>query len=1309
MEHIESARDRLAALRAAPDATVWSILTGEERAQAELTRLSELPGAPLRGWLVSVKDNVDVAGMLTSATTGRPLYTPDADAPVVAALRAAGALVAGKTTMGQLSIGSRDVSGDLSSVADPALIAGGSGGAVAVARGLTDISIGTDAGGSGRVPAAFNGIIGLRPTPGLIPAAGAVLSAPGYESMSIYARDLDTAEQALGVLVRHHPDVPGSRPWPADAPLAAPAHVRIGVPTPSGLDPLTPAWRSAFEGAQRRVDQDWLTIVPVDISELVGARLPYDVALLRDLQIQRTLAARVSALWDHIDVLITPTAPGHPTHQQAITDPAGVNSWLGTYTNFVNLLDLASIAMPMNTDVSEPVGVTLIGPAFSDRVLLDIAARVRPDLAPLQAWLPGHHEIAVVGDLARGGAAQDELPRHGARFVREVRTSPEYVVHRSGLVRRPGASSVTAEIWALPSAAVSPLLAGIPLPLSLGTIRLEDGSIVSGFVCEPGVTFPVTRNPTGTTTPENAEERPHMPRTPGDRIAEIDGLFAARALEHVRPLISEELLEEHRKSPLTITGPGLRHLLDQIDQAPATDSLAVLALKPGESYQIIRRAARRGFPNDLSDVRRYPTEEAALHEILLRRLAALGLRPRVAGDDTGVMASEPDITLPRVIGYTDRLGVKQGTGVDVHLSSTHPVTVSADLVSLGNPEVVASFGEIQVTPQRTVLGSCAVTGLLPVEISVLSAVFMPTGIGNGRQVVLSQDGPDGWWFGLDHEGYPQLTTAGTTSSAKKPLVNGVWYMVAVQAGEQGSFTVATVPAPRSGWTSGVNLIPATVTAEAALTMTDQPVRFAARAEGEFWTDSFDGKIETPVALAGVLGADVVKNTRRRMPAREAETAVVIWDVAANLGDEGIKDHEIPALVRSESGSWEEVPSLFAQTLNAPTWGVTSSSWNGMQDSFTHRPDQWAAVHFHRSDLDDCRWPVSFTVDVSDEVRSGAYVVRLCAAGFETELLPLFVEPEWPEARLAVIVPTLSYLAAEDEPAPPVVTDADLYLHDHPQFGHHTGETHASLRRPLLHLRSTGTGRLAADMQLLAWLDSEGIAYEVVTDHALHEQGTEALRPYAAVATTSRPSLYTTTMLDAVEEYVNGGGRFAYLGADGFSTRVSVDYRRPWMMELRRADARPGELTHAYSGERGGAWATLGRATHKFFNIGASPQRPDLAGWFRRLADADDPRAAFVLDGVSEEIFGQLRAHCVDRYDAALGSSPDVLVLATGEGLSRTGEPGVRADMTYRVTPSDGAVFTTGASSWCGSLGKDPVISRITGNVIRRFVDEEPLD
>jgi allophanate hydrolase len=525
-------RDRLAAIRAEPSTTpVWITRLPADRADAELSRIARLDSAPLRGWLLAVKDNIDVAGMPTTAAAPRELYTPGEDAPVVAALRAAGAIVAGKTNMDQFAtglVGTRSPYGAPSSVANPELISGGSssGSAVAVASGAVDIALGTDTAGSGRVPAAFNGIIGIKPTLGLVPAAGVVPAAPSYDAVTVFARDLTHAEAALGVMAR------GGRAWPLDAPLAAPPRVRLGVPGAAGLEPMSPAWRAVFEAAVEELDPAAFEVVRLDVGELLAAaKLLYEGALLaertasfghlldelgdeadptvaavvagghrftaadlvRDQQLLRAAAARAAALWDGVDVLMTPTAPGHPAHEQVAGDPVGVNSWVGTYTNFVNLLDLSAVAMPLDTGPGAPVGVTVVGPAFGDRVLLDVAARLRPDLAPDRPWLPAHHEIVVAGAHRRGGKLEHELVALGARFLRAVRTAPEYGLYRldlapprPGLVRRAsGGAAIAAEVWALPVAAVSPFLAGIAAPLGLGTVRLADGSTATGFICEP--------------------------------------------------------------------------------------------------------------------------------------------------------------------------------------------------------------------------------------------------------------------------------------------------------------------------------------------------------------------------------------------------------------------------------------------------------------------------------------------------------------------------------------------------------------------------------------------------------------------------------------------------------------------------------------------------------------------------------------------------------------------------------------------------------------------------------------------------------
>jgi N,N-dimethylformamidase len=867
-----------------------------------------------------------------------------------------------------------------------------------------------------------------------------------------------------------------------------------------------------------------------------------------------------------------------------------------------------------------------------------------------------------------------------------------------------------------------------------------------------------------------------MTRTTGDRISELDQHFSARALEHFRPLVTPALIEEHRKAPLAVTNPALRHLLDLVRQAPAAGKLAVLAVVPGSSYQVIRLSGRPGVPNDLSDTRRYASEDAVLHEVFLRRLAALGLLDRVPGDDTGVEDPAPVVALPRIIGYTDRLAVTQGRAVGVHLSGDGDVTATADLVTMGyglptgevREEVVAPLGEVAVTPRRTVIGSTAVTGPLTVAGDVVAVIFMPTNAGDGRQVIVAQDD---WSFGLDPAGRPEWIRSGRAVVAPEPLVTGVWYLAAIGA---GSATVTSLAGGRSAWTSGVTLPPLTlvagvtvsdsgrVSAAAGGSLGSSPLRFAARTADGGWGDCFDGKIETPVLLAGTTPGAVISAALGGTRPRDQASAVVVWDIAANLGPAGVRAHAIPAF--SPAGA--ALPDLDAECVNAPAWAVTSSEWDGVHEAFHTAPQEWAAVHFHRDDLDDCRWPQSLSVDIPGDLRSGAYAIRLSADGFETERLPIFVEPATPTAKFAVIVPTLSYLAyANDHPGTqaqmaqatasrtPVLMDGDMYMHDHPELGLALYDAHAdgsgsgysSLRRPLLNMRPThryhvGAWQLPADLHLLSWLDDEGIDYDIVTDHTLHERGLDALAPYAAATTTSHSEYYTTSMLDAVEQYVGTGGRFMYVGANGFYWRVVVDPLRPWVMELRRGDsgsrawqARPGEFYHAYSGEKGGRWHTLGRGTNQLFNVGFCAQGFDSAGWFRRLDDAADPRAAFIFAGVEGDTFGRLGTEGgaagqeIDRYDPALGSPPGTLVLATSEGLSEgyiraveeiyflvsgttpSTDPYVRADVTYRVNEAGGAMFTTGSISWCGSLGEDPAVSRITRNVIRRFTDPFPLE
>ncbi|PVE13676.1 hypothetical protein Y717_14690 [Streptomyces scopuliridis RB72] len=531
---------------------VWISMRDEEAFRAELERSSARgeepepdPGTatphpmPLNGVLLAVKDNIDVRGLPTTAATPAPLRDPETDAAVVEGLAHAGAIVVGKTNMDQFAtglVGTRSPYGAPVSVSDSSRISGGSssGSAVAVAAGLVDAALGTDTAGSGRVPAAFNGIIGVKPTLGLVPMTGVVPAAPSYDTVTLFTRDFDTAERVLPQMAKYVHTDPTSRAWPADAPLAAPPVARLGIPRPENLSAMSPQWHAAFDDAVTALDAETFTAQRVDIDGLlriarllyegalvaerahafgpelarlghtadpsirriVGAADPSAVDLVRDQQTLRAGIAEARALWERVDALLLPTAPGHPTTEDVAADPIGVNSWLGTYTNFVNLLDMAAVAVPLRTGSRAPMGLTLVGRAFSDRLLLDLAERLRPDLRSTAAtWIPAHHRVAVFGAHLTGEPLNHELTGLGARLLKPVRTTDHYRLFRlstdpakPGVVdsgEPTGHPGIEGELWALPPAAVSTFLEGIASPLALGRITLDSGESVTGFVCEP--------------------------------------------------------------------------------------------------------------------------------------------------------------------------------------------------------------------------------------------------------------------------------------------------------------------------------------------------------------------------------------------------------------------------------------------------------------------------------------------------------------------------------------------------------------------------------------------------------------------------------------------------------------------------------------------------------------------------------------------------------------------------------------------------------------------------------------------------------
>jgi allophanate hydrolase len=544
-----------ASLRAYSDPALFISLRDEAEARAEARSLPKQTDRPLLGVPVAVKDNIDVAGLPTTAACPAFSYTPHHDATAVARLRAAGAIIIGKTNLDQFAtglVGVRSPYGTPRNPFNPAVIPGGSssGSAVAVAAGIVPLALGTDTAGSGRVPAGLNNIVGLKPSLGLVSTAGVVPACRTLDCVSIFALTTDDAWAALVAIAGPDKADPYSRPRTAGRIGQMGRGARIGVPVQGDRIFFgDQAAAAIYDKAIERCAELGATIVETDIEPFYeAARLLYEGPWVaeRYLVVRSLLASSPDAIHpvtrkiildgarptaadtfaafykleelrrvrDHvfrqIDALLLPTAPTVYTVQQVLADPVQLNSRLGTYTNFVNLLDLCGLAVPAAMrDDGVPSGVTLLAPAGQDALLASIGRvfhantalpmgalnEEQPPLAPISG-APAKDEIAlaVVGAHLSGLPLNHELRNLGARLLQATATAPDYRLYAlpGGEPRRPGLLRVTTgqgraievETWALSTEAFGRFVAGVPSPLSIGTLRLADGATVKGFLVE---------------------------------------------------------------------------------------------------------------------------------------------------------------------------------------------------------------------------------------------------------------------------------------------------------------------------------------------------------------------------------------------------------------------------------------------------------------------------------------------------------------------------------------------------------------------------------------------------------------------------------------------------------------------------------------------------------------------------------------------------------------------------------------------------------------------------------------------------------
>lgn len=547
--------EALRRVEAAGDPGIFLHLRGAEALQAEAAALPPFDpvAMPLWGVPFAVKDNIDLGGAPTTAACPAYAYTPAEDAFVVAALRAAGAIPLGKTNLDQFATGLVGVRTPYPvplNAIDPAIVPGGSssGSAVAVARGIVSFALGTDTAGSGRVPAALNNIVGLKPTLGALSNTGVVPACRTLDTISVFALTVPDAWRAFAAAARYDPADAFARPVPAP-PLAGPPPVlTIGVPDAAtrqffGDDVQAASFADALarleKGGARIVELDFTPFFEVAEMLYEGAWVAERLTVVEELMARDPDAlhpvtrqiigagARLSAadafrgiyrLADlkraaepamaQVDLLCVPTIPTFYTVEDLAADPVGPNSRLGTYTNFVNLMDMCGIAVPCGPrGDGRPGSVTLLARAGKDALAAAVAGTVHRAASPAMGGTghpladarpaatgpqPGEIEIAVVGAHMSGLPLNAELTSRGGRFLRSAATAPDYRFHavaggppaRPGLVRATPGASVALEVWALPSAAFGDFLAGVPAPLSIGTVALDDGTSVKGFLVE---------------------------------------------------------------------------------------------------------------------------------------------------------------------------------------------------------------------------------------------------------------------------------------------------------------------------------------------------------------------------------------------------------------------------------------------------------------------------------------------------------------------------------------------------------------------------------------------------------------------------------------------------------------------------------------------------------------------------------------------------------------------------------------------------------------------------------------------------------
>ena len=732
-----------------------------------------------------------------------------------------------------------------------------------------------------------------------------------------------------------------------------------------------------------------------------------------------------------------------------------------------------------------------------------------------------------------------------------------------------------------------------------------------------------------------------------------------------------------------------------------------------------------------------------------------------------------------LLAYADEISRQPGELIEFKVSSPTPDPFELNIVQIrcgddgpGGPGLkqtpidASANGSYPARFQKTQVGSfvrtASSTAFSP-RAFTLQAMIYPTGPHLGDQVIASH------WCPVKKQGYALLIqdlglafrVSGAdgvlhTLTSGLPLISSRWYLVAVSID------------PDKGQLKLYQLI-----REKGLELENQ----SSVVSSHFGTPL--SKLDAEFLIAGCAALDEDNDPLVSQIYNGKIDGVQLHNAAMDLAsvEASILSPQQRTLIAAwdfsqkiESGQVIDVSgnNHHGRTHNLPTRAVKGWRHDGTEMNWAHKPEHYGAIHFHDDDLYDSQWETDVCWQVPGDFPSGVYAAHL-QQGSEEFYVPFYVRPPRgkPTARLCLLVPTASYYAyvnhhmnvdwgsliEHSSTCFATLTTADLYLQNQTLFGlsmyddHNDGSgvCYASRLRPMLRMGPhEELWQYNADSHITDWLDEKGYAFDVVTDDDLHAEGSSLIEGYDCVMTCTHPEYYSLPMMNALLSYQHQGGRFIYMGGNGFYWRVAYNPEFPGAIEMRRAEdgmrswiAEPGEYHMSFSGELSGLWSRSGIAPQRLCGVGFSAQGFNFGRPYHRTASSHDPRCAWIFDGIAEDepigdfglVFGGAAGSEIDSADVRKGTPSHALVVATADDFGAdfhwvvedyhhahsavNGEtcPYVRCDMVFYETENGGAVFSTGSIAFAGSLSHNDYnnnVSQVLENVVNRFLDPDPI-